>query len=463
MKGLSSMDEDIKFLKEEVKKLNKEVDKLKRIQKNNKRAIDTYHTLFNTLYLDFDLKPKGALKYTQDLCQSLLDFISYVCMKHEIKWWLDFGNLLGAARHSDFVPWDDDMDIGMTRRDSFKFLEVIDEEIKSYGLDDIIFVVPQRLSREDTVIAFTQISVKIGKELYAGLDIFPIDFVVQSPKDVIKEFYNAKCEYHINLINGMDKKEVVNKLYEDYNLTYEYQKYFLPCIESFWGNSRKFKLLQSDKLFPLRKIEFKGKLYPCPNDCKYYLSNTYGENYRNIPRTVVLHKRLIPLKQNKRADLNFQKLFKRFDDANERFLSEIISMKNITYYMENVEKTLHINQKISIEHTISFTLNRFGSSDCRCYVQIGEDWDNSIFIGQIGAGNSFGIWFRKDGITDYHNFPIPSNVYLNIEYSYKDGIHTLRVDDEIIDVFKSSDYDYDELLNIVVDKNAQMRNLMISY
>ena len=457
------MDENIKSLQEEMKKLNAEVEKLKRLQKNNKRALDTYYTLFNTLYLDFDIKPKGVLKNTQDLCQCLLDFVSYVCMKHDIQWWLDFGNLLGATRNKDFVPWDDDMDIGMTRSDCFKFLEVIDDEIKAFGLEDIVFVVKQRLSREDTVIAFTQISVKKDGGLYAGLDIFPIDFVAKPPKDVKKEFYDAKCEYHLNLIDGMDKKDVVDKFYEDYNLTYEYQDLFLPCIESFWGNSRKFQLLRSDKMFPLRKIEFKGKLYPCPNDYKYYLSSTYGKNYQNIPRTVVLHKRLIGLKRNKNADTNFKNLFKRFEDVNKKLFSEIISMKNISYYQENVERTPNINQKVSIEHTVKFTLNRFDSLDCRCYVQIGDDWDNSIFIGQTGAGNTFGIWYRKDGATDYRNFPIPSNVYVDVEYSYRDGFHTLKVNDEILDVLESNDYAYDNLLNIIVDKNANMRDLIINY
>lgn len=55
--------------------------------------------------------------------------IDKVCRKHNIKYWIDFGTLLGALRHKGFIPWDDDLDIAMPKEDFEKFKIIAPKEL----------------------------------------------------------------------------------------------------------------------------------------------------------------------------------------------------------------------------------------------------------------------------------------------------------------------------------------------
>lgn len=57
--------------------------------------------------------------------------IKRVCDENNIKYFLDSGSLLGAIRHKGFIPWDDDMDIGMLRDEYERFIEIAPYKLKS--------------------------------------------------------------------------------------------------------------------------------------------------------------------------------------------------------------------------------------------------------------------------------------------------------------------------------------------
>ena len=75
----------------------------------------------NSFYIEPMMKNAWAAQL------ELLDLIGEICRTYDIKYFVDWGTLLGAVRHHGYIPWDDDADIGMLRGDYIRFREVIEQ------------------------------------------------------------------------------------------------------------------------------------------------------------------------------------------------------------------------------------------------------------------------------------------------------------------------------------------------
>ena len=69
------------------------------------------------------------LKKLQIIGLEMLIEVDRICRKHGINYQLDGGVLLGAARDGRFIPWDDDVDIRMLRKDYNRFCKVCETEL----------------------------------------------------------------------------------------------------------------------------------------------------------------------------------------------------------------------------------------------------------------------------------------------------------------------------------------------
>jgi phosphorylcholine metabolism protein LicD len=90
---------------------------------------------FDYLFPDNREKGETPLRQCQLVMLRMLKIFDYLCAKHQIKYFLTGGSLIGAVRHHGFIPWDDDLDVGMTRYNYEKFIRQAVPELP----DDIFF------------------------------------------------------------------------------------------------------------------------------------------------------------------------------------------------------------------------------------------------------------------------------------------------------------------------------------
>lgn len=81
--------------------------------------------------MTFTKEEQENLRIIQDIELKMLDEINRICEKYNLNYSVAGGTLLGAVRHSDFIPWDDDIDIDLKREDFYKLIEVLPTELSS--------------------------------------------------------------------------------------------------------------------------------------------------------------------------------------------------------------------------------------------------------------------------------------------------------------------------------------------
>ena len=157
----------------------------------------------------------GIIKRAWAAEMEVLNEIDKVCKKHGIRWFADYGTLLGAVRHGGFVPWDDDMDICMLREDYDRFNEVAKKELSedfyilnvhdAMDFDDMITRV-----NNDSKVNYTKTHIERYHQFPypAGVDIFALDYIAPNEED--ENFRKEMVRLIVSIIKHLNSGEADN-------------------------------------------------------------------------------------------------------------------------------------------------------------------------------------------------------------------------------------------------------------
>lgn len=251
-------------------------------------------------------------KETQRLLLKMLDQLIHYFEEHNLRYYLVGGTLLGAVRHQGFIPWDDDIDLGMPRPDYDRFLQLVKTEPVAQNLKIIsdldgtffnpycqVLNVDTRLEKDSEAYIRKD---RIVLNLF--IDIFPQDGWPEDDREALRLFRKmkwmryliltgrAKAGTGVSIGRMLVKQPIIffvrmcgiqrilarmNKLARRYN--YDTSKYVGAITYGIYGVGER---CIHDEVVQFEEKEFEGRMCKVPGCWDKYLQQIYGE-YMVIP------------------------------------------------------------------------------------------------------------------------------------------------------------------------------------
>lgn len=111
----------------------------------------------------------------------LLEYFDNLCREHKLRYFIDYGTLLGAVRHQGFIPWDDDIDVVMFRDDYEKLKTIAQDAVsppyffQDAYTDSMVAALSKIRDSRTTAIEFPDALPDYNQGIF--IDIFPLDYV----------------------------------------------------------------------------------------------------------------------------------------------------------------------------------------------------------------------------------------------------------------------------------------------
>lgn len=251
--------------------------------------------VFNTGESSEELKskhnPEGSvLRQAQERMLEMLLYIDGVCKSLNIKYRLSDGNVLGAIRHSGFIPWDDDMDVALERKEWLKLVDYLKKHphpqfvLQDHDTDHNYFgswAVLRDLHSEYIVDSDIH---NIRKFKGLQIDLFPFE----KGNILLFQKISRAFTWWNNKTNAKSRPRVAAFFYVlQFNFLYPLfrfitsllgrKAYYMHSYGAYWID--KFPV---DVCVPYRNISFEGYMFPCPAKPEEYLRILYGK-YMDIP------------------------------------------------------------------------------------------------------------------------------------------------------------------------------------
>lgn len=239
----------------------------------------------------------------------IMDEIDRVCENNNINYTLTGGSLIGAVRHFGFIPWDDDMDIALTRDNYNKLIQCKDQfgkefTLQTYESDPNYYYGYAKLLLNGTIsVEMGHENTKYKKGVF--IDIFPLDNV---PSNIFRRKKQKTINYFFQKISrqkmgisdnpNWTKKEkyvfctinCIAKLFPrktiirilEYNMTFGNNTFEnnITNLSGMYGYEK--ETAKIDWFLKYEKVSFEDRKYYVIVDRDKYLRKIYG-NYMEIP------------------------------------------------------------------------------------------------------------------------------------------------------------------------------------
>jgi lipopolysaccharide cholinephosphotransferase len=254
-------------------------------------------------------------------------FLDNICQKYDIQYWLDYGSLLGPVRHGGFLPWDDDVDLGMLKYEFDKLLKYTTKEIKDNNLEGYLFIKDMK-KYDDTVTGFIQIISQSPQlpNMLACIDILPYEYL-KNDENLEKQELREKISNQVEVTQKefLEKEyfktnpvEANEKLNEIIGIVDHEDEYIIPSAVNL--RPGRIRIYKTDEMFPLQKVKFGEYSFLAAREEKTYLEMSYGEDFMKMPKNIKIHTRIHTL-MKKDVDLHalFVEEIERIREVNEKF------------------------------------------------------------------------------------------------------------------------------------------------
>lgn len=243
---------------------------------------------------------EGALRSLQISLLELLQKFDDFCSANKIIYWLDYGCLIGTVRHSGFIPWDDDIDIGISRNNFRRLWEVLktSPELEiwytynnkgarwfsgSHVYDDHMAWCPRlTLKGQDPLLCidfmiYDEVSCPSWPDLeerWKKRKQLKIECAAKLRKR-FKDFYTVRKDdaADIQFLNDMSS-EYAAKLGDDNG---NYLMIGIEFADYYFG--RWIRAFPKEWVYPVIPGKFEGRQFPIPHEAGKYLGAVYGDIY----------------------------------------------------------------------------------------------------------------------------------------------------------------------------------------
>lgn len=244
-----------------------------------------------------------ARREIQEVEVSLLEEFADICEAHDLRYYLAYGTLIGAARHEGFIPWDDDVDVMMPRED----FEALLAHFNQWRLRDTSKFIHCRNGQSrfpygrmiDTRTLVDETYCEGGEELGAWIDIFPLEdmpvkgtplfrrivywntarmFAVSDPKKGASTFARIVKRFVVPFYRRKGSIHYAMKMDE---AVMQWPEHDPSCYAEILGVTEREKPLPKEWFAPAR-LPFEGREYCVPACYDEVLSSCYGD-WKTLP------------------------------------------------------------------------------------------------------------------------------------------------------------------------------------